>query len=339
MQVVNDQLGPDGEQLLVKRDILLEGSEGVVMIEVAQVMAEERMPAAAQGERRLELTADGQDRPRALERQFDRLRRVAARPPQRQFLSVDDPRHRIVAADVDRPIVSQKQIGDAGQPGDGVVILVGDRLVGTVAAGHDERDVAQLSQQQMMQRRVRQHHAEVRVAGGDRFGDAGIGPLAEQHDRPAAASTTAALFVGRTSTERLGCGGVGDHDGERLLVAVLAPPQLGDRPSLRASQRGDSRPVPSERRSCRPAALPRTTPAGRRCHHACPPASSRLQPRPARRTRGRLGVEPPVGGIVVLGPAGRAHREAPPSSCGRGRRGAKSTIVSRGPQFVQLRNG
>ena len=42
------------------------------MVEVAQVMADERLVAPPQRERRLELAADGQGRPRARERQRDR---------------------------------------------------------------------------------------------------------------------------------------------------------------------------------------------------------------------------------------------------------------------------
>ncbi len=84
------------------------------MVEVAQVMAEERLPAAAQRERPLELAADRQDRPRTGQRQFNRPWGVAARPPQRQLLPIDHAHHRVVAADVDGPVVDQKKIGNAG---------------------------------------------------------------------------------------------------------------------------------------------------------------------------------------------------------------------------------
>ena len=86
---------------------------------------------------------------------------------------------------MDRPVVRQKDVGDAGQALESVVVVVGDRLVGAVAAGHDQRPAGQAAKQQMVQRRVGQHDAQEGIAGRDCLGDGDAGPLAEQHDRAA----------------------------------------------------------------------------------------------------------------------------------------------------------
>ena len=68
-------------------------------------------------------------------------------------------------------------------------------------------------------------------------------------------------------------------------------------------------------------------------------ASTSVARGPHSGARVRLRVEAAVARVVVLGPAGRAHREARPSSCSGGRTGSPVTIVKRGPQSVQLMNG
>ncbi len=65
VQVANQQLRLEGEQVLVMGDGLGEGTEGGVVIEVAEVMAEQGMPVASQGKGGLELPAERQDRLRA----------------------------------------------------------------------------------------------------------------------------------------------------------------------------------------------------------------------------------------------------------------------------------
>ena len=70
------------------------------------------------------------------------------------------PHDRVVAADVDRPVVGEQAVDQRAQPGRGVVVVVGDRLVAEVAARHHERS-ADAGQQQVVERRVRQEHAEV----------------------------------------------------------------------------------------------------------------------------------------------------------------------------------
>lgn len=115
--------------------------------------AEDGRPTAAECERRLELAADGQTRLGEVDRQSDRLRGIPARPPDRRLAAAgpaDHPRHRVVAADVDRPVVGQEQVRDPTQPADGFVVAVGDRLVGPVPAGHHQRAAAYGLEQQVV---------------------------------------------------------------------------------------------------------------------------------------------------------------------------------------------
>ena len=73
----------DREKLLVQFDVPDKRQVGVVVVQVAQVVAEEGVPAAAEGERPLELPAHRQRGTGALQGQGDRLGGVPAGAPQR----------------------------------------------------------------------------------------------------------------------------------------------------------------------------------------------------------------------------------------------------------------
>ena len=68
------------------------------------------------------------------------------------------------------------------EPAAGLVVLEGDRLVGEVPARHHERP-AEVAVEQVVERRVREHHAEPRRPGCDGLGDEGSRHAAEQDDR------------------------------------------------------------------------------------------------------------------------------------------------------------
>ena len=81
----------------------------------------------------------------------DPARDVAARPADDNRRARDDARHRVVAARVDVAIVQEEQVGDAGEPVEGFVVPVGERLLRQVARRHDQRAPGG-GQQQVMQR-------------------------------------------------------------------------------------------------------------------------------------------------------------------------------------------
>ena len=64
--------------------------------------------------------------------------------------------------------MKQKRVGDACQALRRLAIAGDDGLFTEVAAGHDERG-KRVAEKQMMQRRVRKHHAERVVAGRERL--------------------------------------------------------------------------------------------------------------------------------------------------------------------------
>ena len=75
--------------------------------------------------------------------------------------------HRIVHAPRDGPLPDQEGVGDAGEPLERVLVFVSDRLAGAVGAGHHQHFRSARGKQQMMQRRVGQHHAEFVVVRRD----------------------------------------------------------------------------------------------------------------------------------------------------------------------------
>ena len=73
---------------------------------------------------------------------------------------------------MNRGVVRQEKIGDVAQPRICIAIVKGDGLVRLVPAGHNQRHAIHILEQQMMQRRIRQHHAQLPVAGGHGRGEA-----------------------------------------------------------------------------------------------------------------------------------------------------------------------
>ncbi len=78
--------------------------------------------------------------------------------------------------------MGKEDVGDSGQFLE-CVIPVRNRIVGAVAAGHDQWDAVDGPHQEMMERRIGQHHAEKRVAGRNRLGNLAGLSLAQQDDR------------------------------------------------------------------------------------------------------------------------------------------------------------
>ena len=159
--------------------------------------------------------------------------------------------------------------------------------------------------------------------------------------RSAAAATAAASrSAGPTSHERRGAPSVRHHDGERLLVAVLAAPQFGD--GRRVAR------VAGQVIAAEPLRAPPIRPSRSAAAKSASGSSRRDAARPSASRSRRRG---PQAGQAV-GWAWK-RRSAGSSYSARQRRtwrtpaivvrarsyGAPVMIVSRGPQLVQLRNG
>ena len=118
-----------------------------------------------------------------------------------------------------------------------------------------------------------------------------------------------AASAGSTRHRRAGPVEVGDHHRERLVLAVLAGPQRGHR---RLAGRVGGQVVAAEALDGhhRPVPEPGRGPGERVAVRGPPVAVQQGQRRPAGRAAHRLGVEAPVGRVVVLAGAVGAHGEA-----------------------------
>ena len=151
MQVVRDHLGRDGEQPLEVRDALAEGGQRLDVAEIADVVPDPRALAARQAERALELGSAREQRARRGDGQRLAGGDEAARAPQHHRPPAHGAHDGVVGADVDRAVVDEEGVGDPGEALAGVVVAIGDRLVGHVAAGQHER-AARVVGEQVVQR-------------------------------------------------------------------------------------------------------------------------------------------------------------------------------------------
>src|SRR4051812_28004163 len=104
------------------------------------------------------MTPDREDAATCL-RQPHWQRRIPARTPQETRLVEDNGGDTVVDMTLDRPVVNEEAVGDMSEPCDGFVFTRADRLVAHVAGCRDDWEV-ELGQEQMVQRRGWEHHAE-----------------------------------------------------------------------------------------------------------------------------------------------------------------------------------
>ena len=159
-----------------------------------------------------------------------------------------------------------------------------------------------------MQRRIGQHHAHIAVFTQVRQ------PrrlLLEQHDRPLPALQDARLVLAHLA-DRPGAAQVAAHDGEGLLVALLAPPQPGDdrriaagAGEMHAAEALDGHDLPGPEHLAG-SLQRRLVPVGTRALRVPEP-----EMRPADRAAVRLGVVAAVFDVVVFPLAVGTHGEAP----------------------------
>src|SRR4028119_1590464 len=153
--------------------------------------------------------------------------RVAAGAPEGRGSARGYPNHAVVATGVDGTVVDEKEIGYLAELHKRLVVAVGDRLVRVVAAGHYERD-ARIPQQQVVQRRVREHHPERRLARGDLVDDPTLFAT-PQEDYGAGRGSEEGLFLMGYVAEFPHLHEVAGHEREGFVLAHLAAPQGPDR--------------------------------------------------------------------------------------------------------------
>ena len=210
-----------------------EGAQRLVVAQVADVVRDPRAAVAGERERVLQLGADGQQRRRGARRgsvagTYPRERRTS-RPPRSTQSSV--------RVWIGRSC-SRKRSAMPASRSSASSSVERDRLVGHVAAGHHERH-ADVGEQQVVQRRVGEHHAELARARRDRRRDARAGRRGAMHDR--ALARERARCRARSARAR----DVAHHQRERPVLAVLAGAQpRRRRPRRRRGTRGGSRRCP-----------------------------------------------------------------------------------------------
>jgi hypothetical protein len=216
---------------------------------------------------------------------------------------------------VDRPVVGEERVRDAAEPLERVVVAVGDRLVGDVAAGQHDRCAGGV-REQVVQRGAGQHEPELPVAGRDRGGDRRARPAIEQHDGPAPVGEQPGGHVADLAQSTCDVH-IGHQERERLVLAVFAAAQLG-RGLLVLGQDGEvvvTEPLDRDD----PPGVRQGGRLGDRVAGLVRAVRAQPQPRAAVGAARRLRVEAPVRRVVVLRRAGRAHGEA-------GHRGERTVV-------------
>ena len=117
--------------------------------------------------------------------------------------------------------MQQKAVRDAAQLFDRLVVAIDDRRVGEIGARHDEH-VDILAEEQDVQRRIGQHHADIIVFAQMR--ERAPRALFQQHDRAAEARQQRLFRFGYLADFSRAVH-VPAHDRKGLFVALLAPPQ------------------------------------------------------------------------------------------------------------------
>src|SRR5215217_3569517 len=148
---------------------------------------------------------------------------VAARATDRVRYTSGCPNYGVVGAHVDLTVVDEEVVGDLTQLIEGLLVPVGYGLVRVVAAGHDERD-ASVAKQQVVQRRVGEHHAQSLLTRGDRFGNTIVFPTLHEHYGMGGRGEQFFLFR-RDVADPSYLREVAGHEGEGLVLADLAGPQ------------------------------------------------------------------------------------------------------------------
>ena len=314
MQVVGHDLGRDREQPLEVLDPLGERRKRLVVLEVADVVAHPGAAATRQAERVLQLGAAGRARGarcrRAASAQRARTRASAARTAAAGSPPLAQPSRRCGSRSGGRGRAAGRRSRPAAATR--VLVAVGDRLVGHVAAGHHERAGAEVAQQQVVKRRVREHHAKLARRRGQPTG------------RPGASGRRGASTIGR-------CGPLSSVRSASPEIARAL--RLAERPATISANGLSSRclrarsaptaasssarqarwypPIPLTATIAPPRSA--STAAAERGVRAERPRGPRIEQRQRRPAAGAgvgLGVEAPVARVLVLGAAVGAHLKA-----------------------------
>jgi hypothetical protein len=234
VKVAGVYLGLDVEHLREMFHGLMEKCQSMRPLEVPDVLAHESSPAIEQAESIFELSAESKDR-RRISLHDNRNRRIPPRPPDKHRLSTHTVDNRIVAADVDFPVMHEKRIRYVPETFTRFVVIFTDRFIAQVCAGHHERRKDRISlavvssrlrveKQEVVNWRVGEHHTQALVPRRRCFDHGCTGISLRQNDRALAACKKALL--GSRQHDKLPRGGERPgHQGKGLFLAVFTEPE------------------------------------------------------------------------------------------------------------------
>ncbi len=130
------------------------------------MLADESLTVHDERDGILQIRAECEDRAIAWKRGRG-ARSISARATKNRGPKTPDASNGIVHAAGNGPFADQETIRDGGEMAYRVVVLIGDRLARTIRAGHHQNFGRARGEQQMVQRRVRQHHAQIVIFRGD----------------------------------------------------------------------------------------------------------------------------------------------------------------------------
>ena len=145
-------------------DGFLKGLKRTEMVEIAKVLAYEGLSIHDEGDSVLEIGAQGQDG--LLRRESGHCSRgVTAAATKDRSSERAGTNYGIIHATCYRAFSDEEGVRNLGEAPQGIFVFVGNRLAGTIGAGHDENRRRCVRKQQVVQRRIGQHHTEFVVVG------------------------------------------------------------------------------------------------------------------------------------------------------------------------------
>ncbi len=143
-------------------DGFAKGLEGFVVIEIADMLADQGLSVYDESDRVLQIGSGSEDRTRDWDRGNGGwcITACAAQDHGTETSGAGDG---IVDAACDGTFADQERVGDSRKALDGLFVAVGDRLAGAIRAGHHQDFGRAGGEKQVVKRRVGEHYAEVVV--------------------------------------------------------------------------------------------------------------------------------------------------------------------------------
>ena len=195
VQVVRDGSRRHAKQLFQIGQRLFEEPQGFVILQVANVLAQDGVASLGEAEGVFQLAAAGQQLGRGAA-QVESLRSITARPAQHALAAFESADHRIVGAHVDAAIMREEPVGHVADSFLRLAVVHYDGLFADIAAGHHQRIESRAVEEQVVQQRIRQHDAQDAIPRRDGLRQLRRQPARQQDDGPPPTGEGRAVRVG-----------------------------------------------------------------------------------------------------------------------------------------------